>query len=55
MLLACLFKVGALKVDQDEPAVGLVLFDRYLVWLNQFNLAPLFVPDAVHYLSHSQN
>ena len=28
MLLACLFKVGALNVEQDEPAVGLVVFDR---------------------------
>ena len=30
MLLACLFKVGALNVEQDEPAVGLVVFDRWL-------------------------
>jgi serine/threonine-protein phosphatase 2A activator len=28
MFLACLFKVGALKTDNDEAAVGLILFDR---------------------------
>jgi len=29
MFLACLFKIGALKTNQDEPAVGLIVFDRY--------------------------
>lgn len=30
MFLACLFKIGALKTNQDEPAVGLIVFDRYM-------------------------
>ena len=29
MFLASLFKVGAFKIDHDEPAVGLVLFNRF--------------------------
>jgi serine/threonine-protein phosphatase 2A activator len=28
LLLACLFKIGSLKVNLDEEAVGLVVFDR---------------------------
>jgi serine/threonine-protein phosphatase 2A activator len=28
MFLACLFKIGALRTNQDEPAVGLTVFDR---------------------------